>query len=556
MWRMTALILMSVLVALACTPENAPPQAAKDSDAPKGGTLSVAWWNEPSGLFPYVAAQLPARILSHFVVEGLVAVSPDAEYRPWLAKGVPTVANGDVKVLSNGRMDVTYRLLPGVTWSDGEPFTSSDVKFTWQFVMREPVSSREGFDRIESIDTPDPLIAVVHFSEVYAAYLVLFEFVLARHVLDGVADASKTDYGRRPLGTGPFRVTEFMAGDHMTVERNPSYRQKGKPLLDRIVFRFIPKRDTAFLQLKAGELDAMWSLLESQAAEVDKSVDVRLLIGPSSQVWRLEFNLAKRGAPADPRISHPVLGDIAMRRALTLATPKRQIVDSLLSGKGEPANSILSIGWAAPKDLVQEGYDPAGARAALDSAGWKAGPDGVRVKDGTRASLTITTTTQDAVRERIEQVLVDEWKMIGVELKIQNVPTAVLFGPSGVVYQGDFDIDMYAEAIRVDPHSRLSERYHTRSIPRAENALVGLNWNRFSSPEADRLLERAAITLDETERAGIYRQLLQLVNENFINVWLYAQNNIDAFRSKVGGYGRSNPWMTFGWDVENWFIRP
>src|SRR6266850_5454044 len=127
--RLFALILGSVLIALACTPENVPPQAQMQSDAPRGGTLRVAWWNEPSGLFPYVAAQLPARILSHFVVEGLVAVSPDAEYQPWLAKEVPTVANGAVTVLPGGKMDVTFRLLPDVTWSDGQPFTSSDVKF-------------------------------------------------------------------------------------------------------------------------------------------------------------------------------------------------------------------------------------------------------------------------------------------------------------------------------------------------------------------------------------------------------------------------------------------
>jgi len=543
---------MTAFTFVACAPEP----AQERTDVPRGGTLVVGWWSEPSGLTAYVVSQLPSRILTHFAVEGLIGVSPDGEYQPWLAKEVPTIANGQVRLLTNGKMDVTYKLVPGVVWSDGRPLTSDDVKYTWQFVLKEPtVFSREGFDRIESIDTPDALTAVVHFSEVYAPYLVLFEFILPNHLLGGVQDVSKSDYGRRPLGTGPFRITEFAAGDHLTAERNPSYRNKDRPFLDRIVFRFIPSRDAALLQLKTGEVDAVWSILESQAAELEKGTETKLLVGPSSQVWRLEFNLAKPGDPADPNVPHPVLGDVAIRRALTLATPKRQIVDSLLFGKGDIANSVLSIGWAASKDVAQEGYDRAKAREVLDRAGWMPGSDGIRTKGGVRASLTISTVTQDPVRERIEQVLIDEFGNIGVELKIHNFPTSQLFGSGGPVRQGNFDIDMYAEAVRVDPHVRLSERYHSKSIPRKENGLVGLNWNRFGTPEMDRLLERASVTIDAGERARLYRQLLGIVNEHYLNVWLYSQNSIDAFRSNVGGYGRSNPWMTFGWDAEHWFIR-
>lgn len=551
--RVAAPIFVAALIAVACLPTTQP---GDNADAPRGGTLIVAWWNEPTDLTPYVVSQLPARILSHFVVEGLIGVSPNGEYQPWLAREVPTTANGGLRLLANGKMDVTYKLASEVLWSDGRPFTSEDVKYTWEFVMKEPtVFSREGFDRIESIETPDALTAVVHFSEIYAPYLILFEHILPKHQLGSVVDLSKTDYGRRPLGTGPFRFTEFVAGDHLTAERNTSYRIKNLPLLDRIIFRFIPSRDTAFLQLKVGEVDAMWSLLELQGAEIEKSGEAKLLVGPSSQVWRLEFNLAKPGDPADPSIPHPVLGDVSVRRALTLATPKRQIIDSLLFGKGDVANSILSIGWAAPKDLVQEGYDPAKAKQILDQAGWLPGPSGIRAKAETRASLTISTLSSDPVRVKIQQVLIDEWKNIGIELKIRNFPLSQLFAVGGPVRQGDFDIDMYAEAVRVDPHVRLSERYHSKSIPRRENRLVGLNWNRFGTSEMDGLLERAAVLVDRAERTKLYRQLLQIVNDHYLNVWLYAQNNIDAFRANVGGYGQSNPWMTFGWDAQNWSIR-
>jgi peptide/nickel transport system substrate-binding protein len=417
------------------------------------------------------------------------------------------------------------------------------------------VFQRDGYDRIDAVDTPDPLTAVVHFREIYAAFLTLFEHVLPRHLLSTIPDVNKSDYARRPVGTGPFKITEFAAGDHVTMERNTAYRRPGLPLLDRIIVRFIPSRDAALLQLKAGEVDAMFSLTEQQAVEVEKSQELRLLTGPSSNVFRLEFNLAKPGTPADPQKPHAILSDIAMRRALTLATPKQQIITSLLAGRAEVANSILAIGWAAPKDLRQESYDPAKAKDVLDRAGWTPGNDGIRQKAGVRASLTISAPTNDPVRERMEQVLIDEWKTIGVELKIRNFPTAVLFAADGPVRQGDFDIDTYAEAILIDPHARLASRYTTKSIPTAANRVTGLNWNRYATPEMDRLIERAAVTVDQKERAAIYRQLLQIVNDAYLNVWLYTQQNIDAFRSNVGGYGRSNPWMTFGWDAENWYVQ-
>ena len=549
--RLWSWLLVAAMALSACT-ASAPPSPGS---AARGSTLIVAWWSEPAGLMPYTVSQLPARILNHFAVEGLIAVSPDGEYQPWLAKQVPTIANGDVRVLPSGKLDVTYRLVAGVTWSDGKALTSDDVKFTWQFVMKEPtVFSRDGYDRIESVDLPDATTAVVHFDSIYAAFLTLFEHVLPRHVLDGVPDVAKTDYARRPIGTGPFRITEFAAGDHLTMERNPAFRRPGVPLLDGIVFRFIPSRATALLQLKAGEVDAMQGLLESDATEIEKSGDVRLAIGSSSRVFRLEFNLAKPGNPADARVPHPILGDIAMRHALALATPKKQLIDSILGGKAEIANSILSIGWAAPKDLHQESYDAARAKQILDAAGWTVGRDGVREKGGVRAVLTISAPTNDPARERIEQVLIDEWRGIGVQLTIRNHPTAVLFAIDGPVRQGDFDMDMYAEAILIDPQARMVGRYHTKNIPTPANK-VGLNWNRFGTAEVDALLDKAASVVDRPERAAIYRQILMLVNDNYLNVWLYAEQNIDGFRPNVGGYTRSNPWMTFGWDAENWYVR-
>jgi peptide/nickel transport system substrate-binding protein len=419
------------------------------------------------------------------------------------------------------------------------------------------VTTKEGYDKIAGIDTPDPLTAVVHYSEIYAPYLSRFEAILPKHVLANVAEVSKSEYPRKPLGTGPFRITEFVAADHITAERNPTYRVKGKPLLDRIIFRSVPSREAAVAQLKAGEVDGVWNLLEAQLPDLEKASDITVLNTPGRNVERLEFNLAKPANPADPKVPHPVLSDLNMRKALLLATPKKQIVDRLLLGKSKPGTSPVSLGFYASKDVKQDEYNPTKAKQLLDQAGWVPGGDGIRVKGGVPAKLTIATTTGDQVRERVEQVLIEEWKQIGVKLEIKNVPSTVLFGSwaqNANRKRGNFDVNMYASSPDIDPHETISGRFHSKNIPRPENNGAGFNYYRFSSAEVDRLIDQAGSTVDPEARKKAYVQALRIINDNVLSVWLYDRSTIDAFRKNVSGY-KGNPWDNITWTAEDWGVK-
>ena len=529
----------------------------------KGGTLVVAIWQEPNTLYPYYATQTVSTLVYEIALEGLVRVAPDGSYQAVLAKEVPTTGNGGLKISGDGkRMDVTYHLKPGLKWADGQAVTSDDVRFTWQAIMKDPkVTSRGGYDQISGIDTPDPLTAVVHYGSIYAAYASRFSSstgqpILPRHVLEKEADISKSDFVRTPFGTGPFKITEFKSADHITAERNPNYREAGRPYLDRIIFRSVPSREVAVAQLEAGEVGAMWNLLEAQLPEVGKRADIRVRAVPGPTVERLEFNLAKPGNPADPAVPHPVLGDINVRHALVLATPKQKIVDRLLNGKATVAQSTLSIGWAAPKDLRQDGYDPARARQLLDKAGWVPGPDGIRVKNGVRASLKITTTTGDKIREEIEQVLIDEWKQIGVALEVANVPSSVLFGSwsqNAPRKRGNFDVNMYASSPDIDPQETVAQRFACANIPRPENSGAGFNYYRYCDSQTDQLIQQAGSIVDQDKRKQLYAEVLKRVNDAQISVWLYNRSSIDAYRSTVGGY-QDNGWDNLTWNTQDWFV--
>jgi peptide/nickel transport system substrate-binding protein len=157
---------------------------------------------------------------------------------------VPTLANGGVVLRPDGGMDVTWKLRPNVKWHDGEPFTSADVKFTVEAINdpRYNPESTDGFDRISSVDTPDPLTAVVHYKEIYAPYALQFvRGTFPRHVLEGKDIERAADYNRAPLGTGPYRVAEWKSGEYIHLERVPGYWRGTDAPIRQILFRFVAR---------------------------------------------------------------------------------------------------------------------------------------------------------------------------------------------------------------------------------------------------------------------------------------------------------------------------
>ncbi len=548
-----------VLIIGACAPPGSPAQPAAGGPPVRGGTLTLALWQEPTTLAPLYINQTVGTVVGNVVNEGLIRTGADGSYAPVLAKSLPTLENGGVKLSPEGkRMSVTYELLPDLKWSDGEQVTSADVKFTWEAWMRDPkVVNRAGFGDIESIDTPSETAAVVNYRTIYAAYPLNFQSILPKHVLEKAADISRTAYNRMPIGTGPFKITDFKSGDSITAERNENYRVKDRPYLDRIIFKSVPDSKVAIAQLKAGEVQAMWNLLESETQDVENVPGIKVFADPGPSVERIELNMARDQDQTDPNSVHPVLGELAVRRALLHATPIPQIIDKILFNRVRPASSPVSQGWASPKDLRQDGYDPNKANDELDKAGWTKGSDGVRAKNGVRAALTITTTTGNQARERIEQVLIDAYKAVGVELRIQNQPSSVLL--SGSWASGDprkrgiFDLVMYASSPGIDPHTVVSQRYHSTNIPSAANGGIGQNYTRFKDAEADKAIDEAGSTLDQQMRKDAYGRALARLNDAVAIIWMYERADIDAHRAEVFGW-KNNPWQEVTSNIEDWYL--
>lgn len=540
------------------TPAAAKPapanQAASAAGAPrKGGTLNIGLWQEPATMNPYFANMYAVDLVANLVLEGLLGVDPKGEYYPILVSEVPSAQNGGVS--ADGK-SITFRLKPGLKWADGAPLTAADIKFTWEAIMNKanPVVIRGGYDLISAIETPDDLTAVVKFTKLYAPVLTLFPYILPRHLLGQMPDLAKAPFNRQPMGTGPFVTKEWTAGSHIILERNPNYREAGKPYADRVVIKIVPSREVGVAQMKSGELDVLWNLSEAQLPEFERLADVDLWVSQSSLSEKLVFNLSTNG---DPKLPHPILGDKQVRTAIQLAIDKKVIVEKLLYGKADIGISDIPFGWAANPDLKPTPFDQTKARQLLEAAGWiDQNGDGIREKAGQPLRLRLSTTSGDKLRERVEQLIQEQLKAVGIDIVIDNVLSTVLFGSWGDKSprkRGSYDIQMYSPGPSIDPDQYLFGFYHSSQIPADGNNGAGNNTARYINPAFDGAVEAASSTVDITQRKALYNKAAQLMYDDVPVIVLYTRLNINAVRKSVKGW-QVNPWEWFTWDLQNWSV--
>lgn len=267
----SALLALVLLAATACgnwpapAPIVTPPPRPGPGASPVGGTpigrggrVTIGAVGEPRSLNPAFGQTPAVAALLRPVVEGLIDFDADGRPRPWLAEEVPTRANGGLS--EDGRV-VTFRLRQGVAWEDGKPFTTRDLLFTYAAYRNpenpfvdEAVAAYRDLDAVDALDSYTLRLA---YGRPNPAYLRAFATVFPAHLFNERTRLVDHPYNRAPFGAGPFRVREWVVGDHLTLVRSPSYREAGKPYLDELVFRFFPDQDTAAEALRAGLLDLL-----------------------------------------------------------------------------------------------------------------------------------------------------------------------------------------------------------------------------------------------------------------------------------------------------------
>jgi peptide/nickel transport system substrate-binding protein len=520
----------------------------------RGGIVRVAVYQEPTVLNPLLAVNTISSMISAIAVEGLWSALPDGRLAPALAAEIPTQQNGGVS--ADGRT-VIWKLKPGSVWSDGQPFTSKDVVFTYKVIMdpANPVN-RAQYLVIDSVQAIDDTTVQVVYKSLFSAYRQHFNAILPEHVFGGATSIDKKEFSRAPVGTGPFKFNSWSSGESIVFDRNPLFRQQGQPFLDQLIFKITPTAAAAIQAFKAGEVDAVWSLGVGDVPVLQAIADAAFTPAPSPQVEVLRLNASCPGGPqqGDPSCPHPILSDLRVRQAIDLAVDRRTIVERLLGGRTIVATSILAIGpWAAELPPIE--YSPDKARQILMEAGWIPGSDGIRVKDGVRAHLDCVALAGDQTREQTQQVLEEQLRAVGLELGIKSAPAGTLAGwaTNGSVARGAFDIFELGDSQRIEPQAGLASEFGKTGIPSDQNPGGG-NYTRLLDPEIDRALDIAAATLDDTARKAAYKMVAERVNAGKGTIVLYLRPTIDAFKTYVQGHAGPNVWDYFTWDMANWWL--
>lgn len=525
-----------------------------DPNAPvNGGTVIIGTPQEPGMMNTLLTSSSIEDAIVSLFDEGLISVNENGEYVPVLAKELPTV--------SEDGLVVTWKLREGVKWSDGSDFNCDDVKFTMDGALSDLSQvSASGYRDIESLECPDPYTVVATFGEVYAPYLRLFAYTVPDTA--GPLEQMETwDINEHPVGTGPYILSEWVRGDHLTFTKNPYYREEGKPYLDSVIIKILPSREVGMQLLGTGEIQALWDLTEANFPELtslaEQGVSYVSTATGENELLSLNFGANDGTAPADPATApHPVLADLKVRQAIQYAIDKQKIVDTLLYGNVKAGNSAVPIGTFACPQPVSE-FSLEKANALLDEAGWVAGADGIREKDGVRMSLKIATTTGNLLREQTEQVLAEMLKAAGIELVIENVPSDVLFAgweSDGMRDHGTYDIVMYTTGPSTDPDSHLYSSFHSSQIPTAENEGSGSNFSRYINADVDAWLNEASSITDTAKRKELYCNVIKQINTDLPRIYLYERLSIMGHRNEFHGLKISPTFVDFTWDSANWWL--
>jgi len=474
---------------------------------------------------------------------------------------LPTLENGLAKreALPGGGegLAITYQLQPGATWSDGTPVTSDDLVFTWE-VGRHPQSgvvSGEGWRRILSIDVIDAKTVVLHIDRVTFDYNAFGVELLPAHLERPIFEAdpgawrTRTAFDADPtnpgLFFGPYRVVQVTPGSEVVLERNPTW-YGATPAFDRI--RVITVSSTATLEanLLSGAIDMIAGELGLQ---IDQALAFEKRHGEEYQVL---YQAGLFYEHMDVNLSRDEVADRRVRQALLHAIDRQALSDRLFGGKQPVATSPVSpLDLNLAEDLPAYPYDPARAMALLEEAGWLPGPDGIRIKDGQRLELSMTTTAGDRTRELVQQVLQAQWKAAGIAVRIDNQPARVLFGSTLTERRyGDLALFGWIAA----PNSTQRTLLHSTEIPTAGNDWSGQNYTGYANPEMDRLIDAIERELDADKRRLLWAEMQRLYMTDLPALPLYWRANSYILPKWLGGVrptghlGPSTLW------IEEWTV--
>ena len=570
--------LIALTSAVACTKkESAPathgeataPTTAQSSNKLSNDELKIGISQEFENFNPLIANMVATIYMQRMVNRSMDIIDDNGKWVPQLAKAIPTLENGEAKVVKIGGKDklvANWEIRDNAVWADGVPITCEDFAFAIKVAgsANVGVAEKETYTQVEKVEADPKNAKKCKFTYEKARwdfYQIGNLFPLPKHLEEDVFKkygSQKEGYEKNSLYTkdptnlglfnGPYVITEIQLGDHVSFAPNPKF-YGAQPKIKKIIVKLIPNTGTMEANLRSGTIDLISSLgLDlDQALAFDKKIKsehlpYNVLFQPSTVYEHIDLNL-----------DNPFLKDVRVRKALEYAINKEDLVNALFEGKNQPAvhNITPRDPWYTddPTKITVYKYNKREAERLLDEAGWKMGPDGVRMKDGKRLSFTVMTTAGNKTRELVQVYLQNQWKQVGIEATAKNEPARVFFGET--TKKRVFDA-MALFAWVSSPENTPKSNLETKNIPSNKNGWSGENYMGWSNPQVDKLLENLDTEMNNQKRIDIVHEVLKYYTDEVPVLPLYYRSDVAVIPTQLKGYKLTGSQFSETNVVETW----
>ncbi|MFD5482502.1 ABC transporter substrate-binding protein [Streptomyces hawaiiensis] len=501
------------------------PSGGGSGDGESAGSVVLGVASEPDTLSPLLGYGKDG---NSKIFDGLLARDADLKLQPALAAGLPKVTDG-------GRT-YTYTLRDGVEFSDGEPLTAADVVYTYRTALDPKTNNtfKSELDAVKEVRANGDHQVVFTLKYPYAPFAARTVLPVVPEHIAGEQDPNTGSFNTKPVGTGPYVLTGWSKGEKLTFKANPRY-WGGEPKVKTFTMAVIGDDNVRATRLRSGDLDG--AVLPPNLAATFKGDDARRTYEARSYDFR---------AVTLPT-ANKVTGDRAIRRALDAAVDREAMVDKILDGAGRPAYGPLPVDDPAFTEDIERAKDLGKAGKILDEAGWKPGKDGIRAKDGQRASFDLLYPSGDKVRQDHALAYASDAKKAGIEVKVESATWEVIEPRmkddavlAGFGSTGDPDFGLYTLL-----HSSLAGDGFN-------------NMARYDNPAVDRALDNGRRSQDPAERASAYDKLQRALVQDPGYTFLTHIDHLYVLADRWEGLNTqlephehgfaSGPW----WNIEDW----
>lgn len=456
--------------------------------------------------------------------------------------GPPTFAPdlAEAWELSEDGLELTFHLRDGLVWSDGEPLTAEDVRWTWQAQIDPEVlwTYRDKKSHIEDVEVVDPRTVRFHFTEAYPDQFgdAVEGVILPSHLWAERPFAEyRSDAGwfvDHLVSSGPFVLESWTPQQEISLVRNERFYRSGYPKLDRAVFRIVTDKTAQLNLLLGGEIDYVQQMTPDQTSRLESASDIEV-----DSFWGRQFNYLCWNT------THRWFRDADVRRALTMAIDRQEIIDTLYRGYARRSiGPVLTSVWAFNERIEPWPFDPKVARLVFAKNGFTdSDGDGWLDKGGERFSFELLTNSGNQILLDAGTLIQEQLRRVGIEANLRALEFQTY-----VDRLTSHEIDAALGGWNVDTSLDLAFAFHSASIE------GGLNFGSYSNPEIDRLIEEANRSVDRESKRQRLDRIQEILHEEQPYTFLLEPKRINARHRRVRG---SLPNVISSYEnLEEWWV--